>query len=83
METIKEKLDNYDKMLGYKKISISIPVFKVVKYIKNYFGEKERCDKKESKWIYECGCTATPEAYRTMPYCSIHGMKLILKDVEG
>jgi len=76
----KEKWECFEKGLGYKKYQFKININKVIDFIRDYFDKKERCDKKENEWIYECGCTATPEAYRTMPYCPVHGMKLILRE---
>ena len=72
--------NDFEKGLGYKEYQFKINITKAIDFVKNRFKKKERCNRKENKWVYECGCTATPEAYRTMPYCPVHGMKLIIKE---
>jgi len=78
-DNFNKKWEEFDEILGYKKYEFSFNVFKFIKWVKNLGGDDKKINMK-NEWVYECGCTAIPEAYRTMPYCPIHGMKLIIKE---
>ena len=70
--SINDLWNDVAKRGGYKEWKISLNITKI-----RDWWVKRREDKKGSYvWIYECGCKPGL-GYRSVPYCPIHGMKLV------
>lgn len=76
MTDIKKAWKEFDLRAGNKTYEVKIPVSRLIEALE---------DNPQSKpvthhWVYECGCPA-PEMYRSKPYCPVHGMKLVRKEL--